>query len=235
MTRKKVCQPEAPERERRLLVLGALLGHQRDQLAGDEREGDEDRGQHDAGHGEDDLEVVRTEPGSEPALRPEQQHVDQARDHRADRERQVDQGDQQALALELELGDRPGGAQAEDQVGGHRDRRHQQRQPDRRQRVGLDQRREIGAHALPQRLGKHREQRQEQKEEQEQQNEARDRPAWSRMLSVVGRRVGKASVVAMTSSYPAIRRRDQDWSRLITRSIANAATSMMQPIAVAPA
>ena len=47
------------QRQRRLLVLGALLLHQRDQLAGDEREGDEDRRQHDAGHGEDDLDVVR--------------------------------------------------------------------------------------------------------------------------------------------------------------------------------
>ena len=45
------------ERQRRLLVVAALLGHQRDQLARDEGEGDEDRREHDAGHREDDLEV----------------------------------------------------------------------------------------------------------------------------------------------------------------------------------
>ena len=70
------------------------------------------------------------EPRAEPALRAEQQHVDQAGDHRRDRERQVDQRDQQALAAELELGDRPGGRDAEDQVERHGDRRGQQRQAD---------------------------------------------------------------------------------------------------------
>ena len=50
---------------RGLLLLGALLLHQRDQLARDEREGDEDRREHDPGHGEDDLDVVLGEPGPE--------------------------------------------------------------------------------------------------------------------------------------------------------------------------
>ena len=36
------------EHARRLFLLGALRLHQRDQLAGDEREGDEDRREHDA-------------------------------------------------------------------------------------------------------------------------------------------------------------------------------------------
>ena len=84
------------------------------------------------GHGEDDLDVVRREPRPEPALQAEQQHVDQAGDHRRHRERQVDQRDQQALAAELELGDRPGRGDAEDEVERHRDGRDQQRQPDRR-------------------------------------------------------------------------------------------------------
>ncbi len=75
------------------------------------------------GHGEDDLDVVRREPRPEPALGAEQQHVDQAGDHRRDRERQVDQRDQEALAGELELGDRPGRGEAEDEVQRHRDRR----------------------------------------------------------------------------------------------------------------
>ncbi len=43
------------------------------------------------GHREDDLDAVRLEPRPEQALRAEQQHEDQARDHRRDRERQVDQ------------------------------------------------------------------------------------------------------------------------------------------------
>ncbi len=47
------------EHARRFFLLGALRLHQRDQLARDERKGDEDRRQHDAGHGEDDLDVVR--------------------------------------------------------------------------------------------------------------------------------------------------------------------------------
>ena len=85
------------------------------------------------------------EPGPEPALRAEHQHVDQARDHRRDRERQVDQRDQQLLAAEIELGDRPGGRDAEHEVQRHGDGRGQQRQPDGRQRIGLDERREVDA------------------------------------------------------------------------------------------
>jgi hypothetical protein len=41
--------------------------------------------------------------GPQIALRAEQQHEDQARDHRADRERQVDQRDQEGLAVNSNL------------------------------------------------------------------------------------------------------------------------------------
>ena len=140
------------ERQRRFLVAGALLLHQRDQFARDEREGDEDRGEHDAGHREDDLDAVRLEPRPEEAAGAEQQHVDQARDHRRHREGQVDQRGQEGLALELELGDRPGGGDAEDQVERHGDRRDQQRQPDRRQRVGIGQRLEDLGRPVAERL-----------------------------------------------------------------------------------
>ena len=96
MTRQKVCQPLAPSDERRLLLVAALLLHQRDQLAGDEREGDEDRSPARCpGTAKMILMPCACEQRAEPALRAEQQHVDQARDHRRDRERQVDQGDQQ--------------------------------------------------------------------------------------------------------------------------------------------
>jgi hypothetical protein len=44
--------------------------------------------------------------------------------------------------------DRPGRDHAEHEVEGDRDRRHQQRQPDRRQRLRLGERGEIGADAL---------------------------------------------------------------------------------------
>ena len=96
------------------------------------------------------------QPGAEPALGAEQQHVDQAGDDRRDRERQVDQRDQEALAVELELGDRPGGGEAEDEVGRHRDRRDEQRQPDGGQRVGVGEGGEIGAKPVAERLDEDR-------------------------------------------------------------------------------
>ena len=161
------------ERQRRLLVLRPLLLHDRDQLAGDEGEGDEDRREHDAGHGEDDLDAVRLQERAEEALRAEEQHVDQARGHRRDRERQVDQRDQEALALELELGDRPGGGEAEDEVGRHRDRRDDQRQLDRGERVALGDRREVGADALREGLEEDDDQRQQQEDSEEGDRDAR--------------------------------------------------------------
>ena len=145
-------KPPAPSDSGGLLVARPLLLHDRDQLARDEGEGDEDRGEHDAGHGEDDLDVVRLQPGTEEALRAEEEHVDQAGGHRRDREGQIDQRDQEALALELELGDRPGRGDAEDEIGRHRDRRDDQRQPDRGERVRVAERREIGAEAGLERL-----------------------------------------------------------------------------------
>ncbi len=172
VTRQNVCQPLGAQHRRRFLLLGALRLHQRDQLARDERKGDEHRRQHDARHGEDDLEVVLAQPRPEPALQAEDQHVDQARDHRRHRERQVDQRDQQVLAAEAELGDRPGRGHAEDEVQRHRDRRGQQRQPDRVQRIRLGDRREIDAEPLLQRLVEHERQRHEQEQREERQRDA---------------------------------------------------------------
>ena len=188
-----------------LLLVGALLLHQRDQLARHEREGDEDGGQHDAGHGEDDLQTlvprphlevllekeengehedasrqcqqpgvlpraaarlrargtdeeqgdheerggqqghqvrhdrvaVLAEEGPEITLQSEDQHEHQARDHGRDGEGQVDQGDQQGPPREVETGHRPGGGDAEHDVGGEGERRHRERQPDRVPRVGI--------------------------------------------------------------------------------------------------
>jgi len=49
-------------------LVGALVFHQRDQFAGDERQGNEDGGQHQARQGEDDLDVMVTQQEAEPAL-----------------------------------------------------------------------------------------------------------------------------------------------------------------------
>ena len=156
----KGLEPRGAERQRRFFLLGALLLHQRNELAHDERKGDEDRRQHHAGQREDDLDVVRDQPRPEIALQPEQQHEDQTGDHRRHRERQIDQRDQKVLAAKLEFGDRPGADNAEHDIGCDRYGGDDQRQPDRRQRVGIAQRREIGADALRERLREHADQRQ---------------------------------------------------------------------------
>jgi hypothetical protein len=59
--------------------------------------GDEHRRQHNAGHGEDDLEIVRVEPFAEEALQPEQHHEHQAGDDRRNRKRQINQRDEEDL------------------------------------------------------------------------------------------------------------------------------------------
>ena len=86
--------------------------------------------------------------GPEQALHAEEQHEDQARDDRRNGERQVDQRDQQALAHEIELGDRPGRGDAEHEIQRHGDAGRQQGQPDGRQRVGIVKRWQIEANAL---------------------------------------------------------------------------------------
>ena len=133
VTRKKVCQPVAPSDSAASSSLRPCSVHQRDQLARDERKGDEDRRQHDAGHGEDDLDVMRAASDRaehSPARRTTARRP--AGHDRRHRERQIDQRDQQALAAEIELGDRPGAGDAEDGVERHRNRRDQQGQVDRR-------------------------------------------------------------------------------------------------------
>src|SRR5918997_4087924 len=130
------------QRDRRFLFAAALRGHQRDQLAGDEGEGDEDGGENQPGEREDDADVALLQPFAEPALGAEQQDEDQSRDDRRHRERQLDEGDQRRLAAEIELGDGPGGGDAEDGVERHGNRRDQQRQADGRARVGLVDRRQ---------------------------------------------------------------------------------------------
>ncbi len=61
---------------------------------------------------------------------PEQQHVDQSRDHRRDGQGQIDEGDQEAFAAEFKLGNGPGGGQPEQGVDGDDDQGDGQREPD---------------------------------------------------------------------------------------------------------
>ncbi|MNC47723.1 hypothetical protein D3C75_968010 [compost metagenome] len=147
-----------------LLLLRALLLHQRDQLTGHERHGNENGRQDNARQGEHDLDIVVLQPRPEQALRAEHQHVDQAGDHRRHRERQVDQGDQDTLATEGVLAHAPGGADAKYQVQRHRDNHGEQGQLQRRQRIGFEYRLEEGAKTVLQRLRYHDHQRQQQEQ-----------------------------------------------------------------------
>ena len=164
VTYQKACQPLAPEAHRRFLVAAALLGHQRNELSGDEREGDEDRRQDDSGHGEDDVHVPGREPFPEPALRSEQENVDQPGNDRRDREGQVDEGDQDRFAGEVELGHRPGGGEPEGDVHRNRDRGDQEGQLDRGDRVGLGDAVQIDPHSALQRLDEDRDQGKQQEQ-----------------------------------------------------------------------
>ncbi|MNP35278.1 hypothetical protein D3C76_1286030 [compost metagenome] len=112
------------------------------------------------------------QPRAQVALGAEQQHVDQAGDHRRDRERQVDQGHQDALAGELELGHAPGGGDAEHQVQRHRDGHRDQGQLEGGDGVRFEDRFDEGAQAVLQRLAEHHEQRQQQEQGEDQPGQA---------------------------------------------------------------
>ena len=77
--RKKTLPAAGAEHQRGLLFVRALRLHQRNQLARHEGEGDEGGGEDDTGHGENDAQIVIGEPGSKPALRAENEHIDQIR------------------------------------------------------------------------------------------------------------------------------------------------------------
>src|SRR5256885_2074748 len=84
----------------------------RDELARDKGEGDEEGDQHHAGEGEDDLDTVRFEEGSEEPAAAEEEDEDEPGDDGGDGEGDVDDGFEQGLATEVELGDGPGGGDA---------------------------------------------------------------------------------------------------------------------------
>ncbi|EWS63673.1 hypothetical protein Y695_03093 [Hydrogenophaga sp. T4] len=216
-----------------LFFVVALGLHQRDQLACDEGEGHEEGGEDDAGHGEHDLDVVRHQPGAEPALRAEDQHIDQARHHRRDRERQVDQRGQEGLAPELVLGNRPGRGNAERQVQRHGHGGGEQRQADRRPGIGFLERFPVGVPALAKGFGEHGRQRQHQEQEHEHQRDAGQRPADPGRFG--GAALGAANSVLAHCEFPAERLRCQPCNPLITSRSANEITSITVATAVAPA
>ena len=160
VTRKNVCRPDAPSESAASSSCGALLLHQRDQRARDKRKCHEHRRQRDPGNREQQLDVVRLQPGPEKALRAEQQHEHQTGNDRADRKRQIDQRDQEGLSAEFEFCDRPGGDQPENQIEPDRQSPRPERQPDRGQRFRVGKRGKIGAGALGEGLREHHHQRQ---------------------------------------------------------------------------
>ena len=162
-------QRDVPERppaagaqgQRRLLLFRAGGLHDRDQFARNEGKSDEDSCQHDAGHGKDDLEVVRVEPFAEKSLQSKQQNEHQTRDHGRNRKRQVDERGEQGFAAELELGDGPSRRHAEQDVERNGDSRHNHRQANRCPGIRFGQRSPIDLPSFGQRLREHIDQRQQ--------------------------------------------------------------------------
>jgi len=134
------------------LLLVTLRFHQRNQLAGHERQGHKRGGEHDAGYCEDHADVALHQPRPEPALGAKQQDEHQARHHRRDRQRQIDERDQEHAAAELKACNGPGRRDTKHRIEGHGQQRNQQREangaPGFRVRDGLDIRRPARAEGL---------------------------------------------------------------------------------------
>jgi hypothetical protein len=222
------------EGDRGLLLVAALLLHERYQLACHVGKRHEDGGEHDARHREHDLDVALLQPGPEPAVGAEQHDEDEAGDDRRDRKRQVDQCDEQALAAELELRDRPGRADAEDRVDGDGDRRRDQRKPDRGAGVCIGKAPEVGCDALCEGLRHHGAEGRDQQQAHEGHGDSDQRDATEAHrvrdappLLDVPRQAGHQRPTATW------RRRPQVWTRLMANSIANEISSMIKPSAAA--
>ena len=116
------------------------------------------------------------QPRPEPALAAEQQHEHHARDDRRDRKGQIDERQEQVLAAEVELRDRPARADAEDQVGRHRDGGGQKRELHRGDGVGILHGCEVRTETVGKRLDEDRRQRQDQKEPEKREHDRDEHP-----------------------------------------------------------
>src|SRR5690606_2323213 len=123
-------------------------------------------------HGEDDADAeILQQPSPDRGERAEQQHIDESGDDRRDRERQVDQRDQEGPAGKAVFGDGPGRRDAEDEVAGNGDGGDEQRQQDRRYRFAILEGGERLAEAEAERLHEDRDQRHEQEQRQQRDGE----------------------------------------------------------------
>ncbi len=143
------------ERQGCFFIANALLLHEGNELPGDKGQGDEDRCDNDSRCCKNDLEIERLQHRCEIALSPEEQDENQPGHDGRDRKGNVDQRQKQRFAGEFEFGDAPGRGKAEDEIERNGDGRHIEREPDRRLRVFVVERFEIGMEALGQRLLKH--------------------------------------------------------------------------------
>ena len=80
LTRKKCLPAARAQRQGGFFLFLALRFHQRDQLAGNERERHEDGGQHNARHRKNNLQIMPHQPGPEQPLQSKQQNVNQSRE-----------------------------------------------------------------------------------------------------------------------------------------------------------
>ncbi|MNH05706.1 hypothetical protein D3C79_650490 [compost metagenome] len=130
-------QAARPQHDGGFLLFRTTGLHLGQQLAHHEGHGNEGGRQYDPRGGEDDLDVVLAQPVAKPAATTEHQHEHQACYHGRDRERQIDEGDEQLPAREAEAGYGPGGRQPEQQVEGHGAEGHQGRQAEGAQGIRL--------------------------------------------------------------------------------------------------
>jgi len=181
--------------------------------------------------------VVR-QPGAEIALGAEEHDKNQAGNDRADGKGQVDEGNEQALAPELEFGDGPAGRNAEQHIEGNGDPGHQQGKLDSRLGVLVLQGAEIGFPAPFQGFHEHRQERQAQEQGEETQGHGQEQQAHPEGFPV-GAMDGTHSPASFllrlkTQVLPLPRLAAHHWSRLMASSMKKEMASITTARAVAP-
>src|SRR5690606_31290896 len=92
--------------------------------------------------------------------------------HRRHREGQVDKRDEELLARKIELRDRPGGGDAEDEIEWNRDGGREQGKAYGGERVGIDEGGQVRFPALAQRLDEYGNEREQQEQREEAEGDA---------------------------------------------------------------